>query len=150
VVLIARRAARDWVQDVIPNNARCAGVILCRRGALMRAAEGNERPAAEQAHAADRFAREIVPFLTRFGGALAAADGQTVGPHFASAPSFEKHPAKLSVSRTMLQITFVDNARGHDDISVEFNNRQFTCDSYYCDVAGHTEAGMVGTLIVEP
>jgi len=35
--------------------------------------------AAEHAHAADRFAREIVGFLTPFGGALAAADGQAVG-----------------------------------------------------------------------
>ena len=45
----------------------------------MRAANGNERPAAEHAHATDRFAREIVPFLKVIGGALAAADGQTVG-----------------------------------------------------------------------
>jgi hypothetical protein len=30
----------------------------------MRAADGNEKPAAEHAHAADRFAREIVGFLT--------------------------------------------------------------------------------------
>ncbi len=33
---------------------------------------------AEHAVAADRFAREIVPFLTRFGGALAAAERQAV------------------------------------------------------------------------
>ena len=46
----------------------------------MRAAKGNEKPAAEHAHAADRCAREIAGFLTRFGGALAAADGQSVGP----------------------------------------------------------------------
>ena len=35
---------------------------------------------AEHAHAADRFAREILAILTRFCGALAAADGQAVGP----------------------------------------------------------------------
>ena len=35
---------------------------------------------AEHAYAADRFAREIIAFLTLFGGALAAADRQTVGP----------------------------------------------------------------------
>ena len=40
----------------------------------------NERDrSAEHAYAADRFAREIVGFLTLFGGALAAADRQTVG-----------------------------------------------------------------------
>jgi hypothetical protein len=33
---------------------------------------------AQHAHAADRFAREIVGFLTRFGSALAAADAQPV------------------------------------------------------------------------
>jgi len=35
---------------------------------------------AEHAHAADRFAREIVPFVKVLGGALAAADGQAVRP----------------------------------------------------------------------
>jgi hypothetical protein len=34
--------------------------------------------AAEHAHAADRFAREIVPFLKLSHGALAVADGQPV------------------------------------------------------------------------
>jgi hypothetical protein len=33
---------------------------------------------AEQAHAADRFAREIVGFLKALPSALAAADGQAV------------------------------------------------------------------------
>jgi hypothetical protein len=39
------------------------------------------RVAAQPAHAADRFAREIVGFLKVIGGALAAADGQTVSWH---------------------------------------------------------------------
>ena len=34
---------------------------------------------AEHAYAADRFAREIMRFLKVVGGALAAADRQTVG-----------------------------------------------------------------------
>jgi len=36
------------------------------------------RAAERYAYAADRFAHEIVRFLTRFGGALAAADRHTV------------------------------------------------------------------------
>jgi hypothetical protein len=44
------------MQDVIP----------CRGGAVMRVADGNDEPAAEHAHAADRFAREIVRFLRHF------------------------------------------------------------------------------------
>ena len=52
----------------------CAGVVgTCG----WRAREGDR--SAEHAYAADRFAREIVGFLTCFGGALAAADRQTVG-----------------------------------------------------------------------
>jgi hypothetical protein len=39
--------------------------------------------ATEHAVAADRFAREIVPFLKRIGGALAAAERQSVGPALA-------------------------------------------------------------------
>jgi hypothetical protein len=46
--------------------------------------------AAEPAPAADRFAREIVRILARFGGALAAADGQAVGPHSQSAMPLER------------------------------------------------------------
>jgi len=38
------------------------------------------RPAAQPAHAADRFAREIVGILAPSGAALAAADAQAVGP----------------------------------------------------------------------
>ena len=45
--------------------------------------------AAEHAVAADRFAREIVGFLTPFGGALAAAERQSVGPATIEAVSFE-------------------------------------------------------------
>ncbi len=37
------------------------------------------RPAAQPAHAADRFAREIVGILAPSGAALAAADAQAVG-----------------------------------------------------------------------
>ena len=64
VVQHAGAAERDRVRDVVPMNARYAGVIPCRCGAVMRLADRNERPAAEHAHAADRFAREIVGFLT--------------------------------------------------------------------------------------
>jgi hypothetical protein len=44
-----------------------------------RASEGDR--VAEHAYAADRFAREIGGFLKVVGGALAAADRQTVGRH---------------------------------------------------------------------
>ena len=54
----------DLVLGVIPMNARRAGVIACQRGAVMRLADRNERPAAEHAHAADRFAHEIIGILT--------------------------------------------------------------------------------------
>ena len=64
VVQTAGAAECDRVRDVVPMNARRAGVIACQRGAVMRVADRNERPAAEHAHAADRFAREIVRFLT--------------------------------------------------------------------------------------
>jgi hypothetical protein len=40
------------------------GVIVCGGGAVMLAAAHNDEPAAEHAHAADRFAREIVRILT--------------------------------------------------------------------------------------
>ena len=36
MVLHARRAQRDRVLGVVPLNARCAGVISCRGGAVMR------------------------------------------------------------------------------------------------------------------
>src|SRR5438034_11666215 len=57
---------------------------LCRRGTVgvwSAHAGGNPKEgerSAEHAHAADRFAREIVGILARFRGALAAADGQAV------------------------------------------------------------------------
>ena len=40
--------------------------------------------AAEQAHAADRFAREIIGFLTRLLRCARGADGQAVGQHLGS------------------------------------------------------------------
>jgi hypothetical protein len=45
VVLLARRALRDRVLGVIPIEARCAGVILWRCGAVMRAAGQPQWPA---------------------------------------------------------------------------------------------------------
>ena len=65
VQIQARGAWRDRVQGVVPTARPWCQVILCRGGAVMRVTDGNERPAAEHAHATDRFAREIVGFLTR-------------------------------------------------------------------------------------
>jgi hypothetical protein len=48
---------------------------------------------AEHAHAADRFAREIVRFLTCFCGALAAADGQPVSRPKKGSPRTMPHNA---------------------------------------------------------
>jgi hypothetical protein len=49
----------------------------------MRVAKANERPAAEPAHAADRFAREIVPFLTVFVVRSRRLMGNPLGRHSA-------------------------------------------------------------------
>ncbi len=65
VVRMARRATRDYVRGVIPSNARYAGVIPCRGGAVMplrHAKRGGQR--AQPAVPADRFARTIVRILT--------------------------------------------------------------------------------------
>ena len=68
VVRSARSAERDCVLDVVLIEARCGGVRTCRRGALMPAAIERHSPAAQPAHAPDRFAREIVALLNvRFG-----------------------------------------------------------------------------------
>jgi hypothetical protein len=56
--------------------ARYAGVVLCRCGRRLRVAGERWRPGAEQVVPADRFAREIVGFLTVVLGALAAAELQ--------------------------------------------------------------------------
>ena len=58
---------------------------------------GEDGVAAEHAHAADRFAREIVRILTRFCGALAAADGQAVGQQ----PSTAYRPDRPSECQTV-------------------------------------------------
>ena len=49
--------------------------------------ENATRRAAEHAHAADRYAREIVRYFGSCCGALAAADGQAVSPQFYTAPN---------------------------------------------------------------
>jgi hypothetical protein len=66
VMLMARREKRDRVRRVIPANARravwyCAGVVRSCGWS-----HGTVSQRAEHAHAADRFAREIEGFLTRF------------------------------------------------------------------------------------
>jgi len=57
-------------------------VVNISTKSVLIALETKRQPigAAQPAHAADRCAREIAGILTRFGGALAAADGQSVGP----------------------------------------------------------------------
>jgi hypothetical protein len=103
VVLTAGCGEADLVLGVIPMNARRAGVIACRRGAVMRVAARNGGPAAEHAPAADRFAREIVGFLKVVGGALAAADGQTVGRQ----PSNTMQPTLFISHSTGLDLLWV-------------------------------------------
>ena len=62
VVLIARRAERDWVRRVIPPNAGCARWLRARVVRSCGRQKGTRDQRAEHAHAADRFAREIVRF----------------------------------------------------------------------------------------
>jgi hypothetical protein len=80
VVQTARCGEGDLVLGVIPMNARYAAWF--RAGVVQSCGRqmGTSDQRAEHAHAADRFAREIVGFLEVSPGALAAADGQAVSP----------------------------------------------------------------------
>src|SRR4051794_18432775 len=67
---------------VIQMNARCAKCATMRVWSAHAVGNPTDRDrSAEHAVAADRFAPEIVRFLTRFGRALAAAERQPVGRH---------------------------------------------------------------------
>src|SRR4051812_42414302 len=65
---------------VIQMNARCAKCATMRVWSAHAVGNPTDRDrSAEHAVAADRFAPEIVRFLTHFGRALAAAERQPVG-----------------------------------------------------------------------
>ncbi len=64
-------------------NARCAGVIVCGRGAVMPGAGQRHAPAAQPAVPADRCAPEILAILA-ICAALAAAERQPVGRQLSS------------------------------------------------------------------
>ncbi len=88
VVRSARYGQPDRVLGVVQIEARCAGrdgVQVWSAHAAGSPSEGDR--SAEQAVAADRFAREIVGFLNTLTGALAAAERQALGRAL-SRPSF--------------------------------------------------------------
>jgi hypothetical protein len=64
VVLLARCAKRARVPGVVQMSARCAGVIRCWCGAVMRDAGQGQWPARPTPAAADRCAHEIGDILT--------------------------------------------------------------------------------------
>ncbi len=79
VVLLARCALRDRVLGVVPLNARYAGVISCRGGAFMPGAHEREWPARPTRRSSRPLrAQDRWFFDGQFGGALAAAERQTV------------------------------------------------------------------------
>jgi hypothetical protein len=102
----ARRARRDRVRGVLPTEHPLCQVIACRSGAVMPAADGNERPArrtrpcSRPLRARDRW------FFGSHCGALAAADAQAVRPRYNARPN-ETLLTAHSTARTLIATAFL-------------------------------------------
>ena len=64
---------------VVPTERRCAGVVPGGCGRRMLVATQNACRAAEPAYAADRFAREIIRFLTLSAARSRQLNGSPLG-----------------------------------------------------------------------
>ena len=80
VVRNARRAERDRVRGVVSSNARGAGVIACRSGAVMRGASERHSPARPTRRSSRPLRARDRSLFARCCDALAAAERQSVGP----------------------------------------------------------------------